>query len=202
MGEFCPYMAFCTVPYKKYLQLYPVDDYSAGLFCVHFTLLPFASLSFLKFQIFQKGQNIMEVSIKIGGRTVSVEVSIEVYEYLDQVKHKNENLAHEKRRHWDMRGFDEYIVVHECSRCYYQTPEQWLCRKETLLEIMTVLEGCTEVQRQRFFLFALDGLSYSEIGKLGGCSKYAVRDSIEAVRKKCRDFFENGPTKRNFQANK
>ncbi len=134
----------------------------------------------------------MEVSINICGQAVSVEVTVEVCEYLDRVEHKTENLAHEQRRHWDRREFDEYIVVRE-GRCYSETPEQWLCRKETLLEIIAALDSCTEVQRQRFLLFALKGLSYSEIGKLFGCSKYAVRDSIEAVRKKCRDFFKNGP---------
>lgn len=139
----------------------------------------------------------MEVFIEINGQAVSVEVTIKVYEYLDQAKRKDENLGHEERRHWDRREFDEYIIARE-SRCYSETPEQWLCRKETLQEIMSAFESCSEIQRQRFLFFALDGLSYSEIGKLCGCSKYAVRDSIEAVRKKCRDFFENGPHETGF----
>ena len=100
---------------------------------------------------------------------MSVEVTVEVCEYLDQSEHKAENLAHEKRRHWDRREFDEYIVTRE-GRCYSETPEQWLCRKETLQEIIAALESCTEVQRQRFLLSALEVLSYSEIGKLCGCS--------------------------------
>ena len=129
----------------------------------------------------------MELSIKIDGQAVSVEVTVEVCEYLNRAKHKAENLAHEQRRHWDRREFDEYITARE-SRCYSETPEQWLCHKES----------CTEVQRQRFLLFALDGLSYSEIGKLCGCSKAAVQDSIKAVRKKCRNFLENSPYEMNF----
>lgn len=140
----------------------------------------------------------MEVTIKINGQAVSVEITVEVYDCLDRAKHKLENLAHEKRRHWDYREFNEYIVLSKGCRCYYQTPEQIYCRKETLEEIMAALALCTEVQRQRFLLFALNGLSYSEIGKLCDCSKYAVRDSIEAVRKKCRDFFENGPHETGF----
>ena len=92
----------------------------------------------------------MELHIKINGQNVTVEVSVEVGEYLDRADHKTENLFHEQRRHWDRREFDEYIVAHECSRSYYETPEEWLCRKETLHEIMTALESCTEIQRQRF----------------------------------------------------
>ncbi|QNK40271.1 RNA polymerase sigma factor [Caproicibacter fermentans] len=139
----------------------------------------------------------MEVSIKISGQAVSVKVTVEVCKYLDQAEHKTENLAHEQRRHWDRREFDEYIVARE-GRCYSETPEQWLCRKETLQEIMSVLESCTEIQRQRFLLFALHGLSYSAIGRLCNCSKSAVQDSIEAVRKKCRNFFAYPPYGKEF----
>ncbi len=128
----------------------------------------------------------MEVHIKIHGQSVAVEVSVEVHEYLDRADHKTENLFHEQRRHWDGREFDEYIVAHGCNRSYYETPEEWLCRKETLCEIMTALKSCTELQRQRFFLYALDGLSCAQIGNICGCSKYAVWNSIKAVRKKCK----------------
>lgn len=40
-------------------------------------------------------------------------------------------------------------------------------------------------------LYALDGLSYAQIAARFGCSKYAVRDSIMAVRKIFKTFFEN-----------
>ena len=128
----------------------------------------------------------MKVHIKIYGQSVNVEVSVEVGEYLDRADHKTENLFHEHRRHWDEREFDEYIVAHECSWSYYETPEDWLCRKETLRGIMTALKSCTRIQQQRFFLYALDEFSCSQIGNICGCSKYAVWDSIKAVRKKCK----------------
>ncbi|MFT9056450.1 MAG: sigma-70 family RNA polymerase sigma factor [Ethanoligenens sp.] len=126
----------------------------------------------------------MEIRIKIHGQILSVEVSAEVGECLDRARHKSENLAHEKRRHWDGREFDEHIVAHECSRSYYETPEDWLCRRETLREITAALESCTAKQRRRFLLFALNGLSCSQIGNICGCSKASVQDSIDAVRKK------------------
>ena len=140
----------------------------------------------------------MEVTINIDGQALSVEVTVEVYEYLDRADHKEENLAHEKRRHWDSREFDEYIVLTEGRSCYYQTPEQWVCRKETMLEIKAALALCTEAQRRRFLLYALDGLSYEQIARLDGCSKYTVRDSVEAARKKFQDFFKNRPHETRF----
>ncbi len=143
----------------------------------------------------------MKVYIKIQGQTISTEISIEVYEYLEQADRKAENLSHEQRRHWDGREFNESIIARESTIRYSETPEEWVIRKETLQEIMMVLESCTEVQHQRFFLFALDGLSYSKIGRQCNCSKYAARDSIAAVRKKFRTFFKRNPTKRDFLAN-
>ena len=62
----------------------------------------------------------MEGTINYNGQAVTVEVTLEVYEYLDRADHKAENLSHEQRRHWDGREFDEYI----------ETPEEHLCRME------------------------------------------------------------------------
>ena len=108
---------------------------------------------------------------------------------MDAGRRKAENLSHERRRHWDSREFDEYIVAAEgLLPCQY-TPEALACQQETLDEIFSVLDTCTPTQRERFLLFALDGFSCSEIGKLCGCSKEAARLSIEAVRKKFLKFF-------------
>ena len=126
----------------------------------------------------------MEVTIKINGQALSVEVSVEVYEYLDEADHKNENLAHERRRHWDGREFDEYIASTEGRLPYQETPEQQVCRMETRDELLSVLENCTEAQRRRFLLYALDGLTYEQIARLCGCSRSSVQSSIEGVRKR------------------
>ena len=55
----------------------------------------------------------MEVTINYNGQAVAVEVTLEVYEFLDRADHKAENLSHEQRRHWDGREFDEYIITTE-----------------------------------------------------------------------------------------
>ena len=128
----------------------------------------------------------MEVIIQVNGQPVAVEVTVEVYEYLIQAEHKNENLLHEQRRHWDGRGFDEYIVFAEGRSYCSVSPEQWVCRKETLQEIHATLMICTESQRRRFLLYAVEGMSYAKIACVCGCSKAAVQESIEAVRKKFR----------------
>ena len=135
----------------------------------------------------------MEITIKIDRGVVSVKVSTEVGEFWEQGKHKTENLYHEKRRHWDDREFDEYIVATEGLLPYQPTPEDIVCQRETLAQLLSILDSCTAIQRERFLLYSLYGYSYAEIGALSGCSKVSVFESIEAVRKKFLKFFENHP---------
>ena len=131
----------------------------------------------------------MEITINYYGQAVSV--SVEVYKYLTQAGHKAENLAHEQRRHWDGREFDEYIIATEGRLPYCATPEELICQRETLDEILAVLALCTDTQRERFLLHALYDFTYDEIGTVFGCSKQAVDLSIRSVRKKFLKFFKN-----------
>ena len=132
----------------------------------------------------------MEITINYDGRLVTVEVSIEVAECLEEGRRKEENLHHEQRRHWDDRELDEYIIATEGRLPYCATPEELLCQQETLDEILSVLALCTSTQQERFLLHALYDFSYAEIAEMCGCTKIAVHYSIEAVRKKFLKFFK------------
>jgi len=66
----------------------------------------------------------MEITIKINGRAMSVDVSDEVADYLSQAKRRNRSLYRERSNHWDGCGFDEYIVSMESRLPYQETPEE------------------------------------------------------------------------------
>ena len=66
----------------------------------------------------------MEITIKINGRFVSVEVSAEVADYLEQAKRNNRKLYRERQRYWDGRECDEYIIATEGRLPYCATPEE------------------------------------------------------------------------------
>ena len=131
----------------------------------------------------------MEITIKINGRFASVEVSADVADYLEQAKRNNRKLYRERQRYWDGRECDEYIIAAQGILSYCATPEELVCQQETMDEILAVLALCTKTQRERFLLYALYDYSYAEIGRRCGCSKAAVHDSIEGVRKKFFKFF-------------
>ena len=132
----------------------------------------------------------MEITIKINGRFVSVEVSAEVADYLEQAKRNNRKLYRERQRYWDGREYDEYIIAAEGRLPYCATPEELVCQRETLDEILAVLALCTPTQRERFLLYALHDFSYAEIGRLCGCSKSAVEKSVRAVKNIFKKFWK------------
>ena len=53
----------------------------------------------------------MEITIKINGRFVSIEVSAEVADYLEKDKRNNLKLYMERRRYWYCRECDECIIT-------------------------------------------------------------------------------------------
>ncbi len=132
----------------------------------------------------------MEITIKINGRFMSVEVSTDVADYLEQAKRSNRKLYRERQRYWDGREYDEYIIATEGRLPYCATPEELICQKETLDEILTVLALCTDTQRERFLFHALYDLSYAEIAEMCGCTKGSVQTSINAVRRIFQKFWK------------
>ncbi len=46
----------------------------------------------------------MEVTINYNGQAVAVEVTLEVYEFLDRANHKRRTCSMNRRRHWEWPG--------------------------------------------------------------------------------------------------
>ncbi len=131
----------------------------------------------------------MEITIKRYSRKMTYEDAATLDEFWELAKRTERSLDREQRRHWDGRECDEYIIAAQGVLPYCATPEELVCQRETLDEILAVLALCTKTQRERFLLYALYDYSYAEIGQLCGCSKAAVHESIEGVRKKFFKFF-------------
>ena len=80
----------------------------------------------------------MEITIKINGRFMSVEVSAEVADYLEQAKRNNRKLYRERQRYWDGRECDEYIIATEGRLPYCATPEELVCQRERFFALCAV----------------------------------------------------------------
>ena len=54
----------------------------------------------------------MEITIKINGRVMSVEVSADVADYLEQAKRDSRKLYRERQRYWDAVSYT-HLRAHE-----------------------------------------------------------------------------------------
>ena len=132
----------------------------------------------------------MEITIKRYSRKLTYEDAATLDEFWELAKRTERSLDREQRRHWDGREFDEYIIATEGRLPYCATPEELVCQRETLDEILAVLALCTPTQRERFLLHALYDFSYAEIAEMCGCTKGSVQTSINAVRKAFQKFWK------------
>lgn len=127
----------------------------------------------------------MEVTINYNGQAVTVEVTLEVYEFLDRADHKTENLFHEQRRHWDGREFDEYIITTEGVGAYGETPEDILLEREemtTRLHLIAALPvalaHATPTQARRVHAYYIAGIKQPEISRREGIHSSKVSVAI------------------------
>ena len=123
----------------------------------------------------------MEITIKRYSRKLTYEDAATLDEFWELAKRTERSLDREQRRHWDGRECDEYIIAAQGVLPYCATPEELVCQRETLDEILAVLALCTPTQRERFLLYALYDFSYAEIGRMCSCSKAAVYGAGGAV---------------------
>ena len=114
------------------------------------------------------------------GKEVRMEVSAEIFDAFDEERKLLMRQQNERRRHYDKRGIEDYIIAHESSKLAKSAEDVCVDRK-ILAEIHDM---CTPTQWRRFCLNRIYGYSCTEIAQREGCSKSVVSRSITAVRKK------------------
>lgn len=123
------------------------------------------------------------VKIKdVTGRDVTVEVSYEVFQAFEDERKELERERNERRKHWDKRGLEDYILTNE-SVSVSETLEDLFFRLYALRITRDVVRTCTPVQQERFALH-VRGYTFSEIARLQRCTKQGVQKSVDIVLKK------------------
>lgn len=90
--------------------------------------------------------------------------------------------AERRERYHTQYHFEVMEYENDFAACN-DTPEYILSRKDALCEINSALALLTTTQVRRLTMYA-DGMTLREIGKTDGASAAAVKDSIDAARKK------------------
>lgn len=87
-------------------------------------------------------------------------------------------------RHIDDREMEDYILSIEAGHRLHRSAEDEFFREERRREMDKLLDSCTPVQRQRFYLYYVCGYTLQEIAAMQKCRLYSVQKSIAAVQKK------------------
>lgn len=115
------------------------------------------------------------------GSTVLVEVTDEVAAYILKNDRETSNADRKERYHCPYHI--EAMEYEGDSLAYHLTPEDIVIRKEEQKHIGDTLSCLTDAQLRRLTMKA-DGMSLREIAKAEGTSVNAVRESLEAAKKK------------------
>lgn len=114
-------------------------------------------------------------------KEILVKVSKDVYQVFDEERRLKERMRNERRRHLDMRPLDDFSVK---NKTVLDSLEELCMQRERLRRVSEVLEKCTLVQRERFYLNRVCGYTYAEIGEMQECTARCVGKSVESVMKK------------------
>ena len=126
---------------------------------------------------------------------VFVEVAEEILTVIQNSQQTDASYERRKFRHKAHYSLDREDGIENDALARPLTPEEVLEQKQLREEVYAALMQlpAIQAQRRRFLLYALDGLTFAEIGTVCGCSKVSVYESIDAVRKKFLKFFANYP---------
>lgn len=131
------------------------------------------------------------------GTTSEVEVSEEFAEQYAELEHRDKLTERkETRRHQSLDKSIEHGFDIPDLRVDIQAEIE---RRELSEQLKTALHKLTDRQRTVFLRYALDGLSFHEIGEETGVAKNVVREHYYAAIKKLKIFFQTIPPNSNFR---
>ena len=146
---------------------------------------PPSGLGFLISKISRLEEIEVKIKYEFADGTVSeVEVEESIGAVIIEDRRLEDNLSRKERYHCysleaaDFEGMDYADEL---------TPEDDLMEKEFCRELQEVLEGLTDIQKQRVKSLA-DGLSINEIARREGVAPNAVMKSVKGIRDKLKKF--------------
>lgn len=117
------------------------------------------------------------------GKWVEVEVSKDIYDLFEQERKDLDN-----ERKWNERHLSDYDVDGTDTALKNKNKPTSLDDRvhhlTQLEQAKEVISSCSPIQRKRFYLNRILGLTYEEIAQKENCGKTAVFKSINAVEKK------------------
>ncbi|MEA4900561.1 RNA polymerase sigma factor [Desulfitobacterium sp.] len=119
------------------------------------------------------------------GTTSEVEVNEEIGSYITASRREESNLDRKERYHSYSLDAIDYEGLEYATDT---TPETEMSSRDDAAQVNAALDKLSETQQRRLLMLA-DGLSIREIARREGVDHRAIRESIDAARKKFKKNF-------------
>lgn len=120
------------------------------------------------------------------GITHKVQISGTVYKAFDSFELKDISYLNAVSRHQEHSDLTE-AALQRRAISLPEGPDEQVFRKMTYQQLHSVIADLPEIQRRRVFLYFFEGYTYEQIADMDGCTKRAVKFSVDHALKKLKE---------------
>lgn len=119
-----------------------------------------------------------------------VEISAAVYALFDSFELDDLSYLNEVNRHYEQSELTEASLY---DRAVHRpaTVEESALQSMEYAQLHRAISELPEIQKRRLILYYFQGLTYEQIAEMEGCTKRAVKFSVDIAVEKLKKFFKN-----------
>ena len=119
-----------------------------------------------------------------------VEISAAVYALFDSFELDDLSYLNEVDRHYEQSELTEASLY---DRAVHRpaTVEESALQSMEYAQLHRAISELPEIQKRRLILYYFQGLTYEQIAEMEGCTKRAVKFSVDIAVEKLKKFFKN-----------
>lgn len=119
-----------------------------------------------------------------------VEISAAVYALFDSFELDDLSYLNEVNRHYEQSELTEASLY---DRAVHRpvTVEESALQSMEYAQLHRAISELPEIQRRRLILYYFQGMTYEQIAGMEGCTKRAVKFSVDIAVEKLKKFFKN-----------
>lgn len=119
-----------------------------------------------------------------------VEISAAVFTLFDSFELDDLSYLNEVDRHYEQSELTEASLY---DRAVHRpaTVEESALQSMEYAQLHRAISGLPEIQKRRLILYYFQGLTYERIAEMEGCTKRAVKFSVDIAVEKLKKFFKN-----------
>ena len=115
------------------------------------------------------------------------EITLDLYSAFDRFELDDISLMNEASRHLSDMGMSEETLCRLIADPS-EPMEDRVYRRIMYQKLHKAIEQLPDIQRRRVLLYYFEGQTYEQIARMEGCSKRAVKFSVDLALKKLKDY--------------